>query len=126
MKVIETAEFKGFLKVFPSELQVENIPEAVFVMTSYALNCGGISRKDYYGRHRIILELLKLTHEDLLSEERVQEVIGHKYEQRTYIEGLFNDDKTTDFWGSTGFSRDNPLRKLWSEIQSLGISYVWE
>lgn len=127
MKVKDTAEFKEFLKVFPKELHVGNTPEAVFIMSSYALNCGGYGRKHYYGGHKKILELLNITHEDLLSEEMVQEIIGHKYEQREYISGLFIDVETSNFWtNTTVLKRDNPSRELFLEILSLGISYYWE
>jgi len=125
MNIRETAEYKEFIKVFPKKFQVANVAEAVLILCSYAFNTGSQTRRDYYAGGKIILELLGITQEDLFSEARLQELIGHKYDVRQYVSDLF-DYETDEFWGKYLATEDEKERKLWTEIQSLGISYFWE
>jgi len=137
-QIQKTNEYKNFYRKLPDFCHEGDSPILLFVLFSYAFNCGSISRKEYYDRHKHLLKIFNISESfDLLSEEQMNKIVGHKFEQRDFIMIVANEEEVDNFLNSFMLKRPDSedkdaldeyklMRKVWLDIGSLCISYTWE
>jgi len=141
-RILKTKNYKRFEKLFlpmlrdgllepfhPNSEAQRAFSLASFLLMSYGFNAGSESRRNYYRTNSY--RLLEFEFIDfLLKNNQLENLVGHKFEQRDFIRYCFtrNEDAKTLYECYYRYvdMETEYVKDFFMDLHSLAISFAWE